>query len=557
MSRSLLLALLLSPLPWSAVQAAVPNDHDVAAFAERTVADACEPTAPGIAVLVARGDDVLYRGACGRASVELDVPLSPDHVFRIGSVTKQVAAAATLKLVEDGKLALDDTLDRFVPGYPGGDAITVRMLLDHTSGVRSYTAIPEHVRVRIMEDLDTAGLIATFRDEPADFPPGTDWRYNNSGYVLLGAVIEQASGMPWHAYLQQAFFAPLGMDHTGYGHPADGVIAGHVAGYTRNGERWVPARHLSMTQPHAAGALVSTVDDLLVWNRALHTGRLLQADSYRAMTLPAGKAAEHDYGFGITAQPLRGMPSLQHGGGIFGFASYLLYLPDTGITVAVLHNGDSPSPRMPGTGRLAHLLAAHAIGKPYPDKTPIDLDADILAGYEGVYRIDAEATRVLRVRDGRLTSQRTGGAVYPLIPVGADTFLFEEGFSRIVFERDAAGAVTAMRFFPEDEGEGEVVVRSEEPLPAAREAIELPRAALERLVGRYLYAGMQLDIALDGDTLSAQLAGQPAFALSAESPERFFVEVVDATLEFAPGPGPAATLTLHQNGQVLEFARED
>ena len=554
MRLTVLSLLLLMPL--SVRAGTPPPDGEIAAFAARALADNCEPDAPGMAVLLARGDEVLYRGACGRASLELDVPLSPDHVFRIGSVTKQFAAAAVLKLAEDGRLSLDDPLTKFVPGYPGGDAITVRMLLDHTSGVRSYTDLPEVMgEGLIMRDLDTSQLVDSFKDETPDFAPGEGWRYNNSGYVLVGAVIEAASGMPWHAYLDATFFRPLGMDRTGYGNQAEAAIPGHVGGYTRNGERWARARYLSMTQPHAAGALVSTLDDLLRWNRALHEGKVLRDASYRAMVTPAGKAAEHGYGFGIARGTLRGHPQLQHGGGIFGFSSYLGYLPDDALTVAVLYNADALRPGMLDTGRMAQLLAAQAIGRPYPAKVPIEVDAETLHGYAGVYRIDALTARVLRVDDGHLTSQRSGGLAYRLIPVAKDEFLFEEGFSRMVFERDDGGAVRAMRFFPEDEGEGERVARSDEPLPAARAAIELPRDALERIVGSYSGNGMNLTVLLDGDTPRAQLAGQPAFEIFAESASMFFLKVVDATLEFAPDTGETTQVTLRQGGQALVFER--
>ncbi len=551
------LSLLLLPLMTDAA-AAVPTKAEVDRFAAAALARNCDPAAPGMAVLVARGDQVLHRSACGRASLELDVPLSADHVFRIGSVTKQFAAAAVLKLAEEGRLSLDDPLTRFVPGFPNGDAVSVRMLLDHTSGIRSYTDIEAIMAGGgIMRDLDTAALVATFKDEKPEFAPGEGWRYNNSGYVLVGAVIEAASGKPWHAYLDEALFKPLGMAHTGYGNEAEAVIPGHVGGYTRNSERWARARHLSMTQPHAAGALVSTVDDLLKWNRALHEGRVLRQASHAAMVTPAGKAAENDYGFGISAGTLRGRPKFDHGGGIFGFSAYLLYLPEDEVSVAVLYNADAGRPGMLGTGRIAQLLAAQAIGRPYPQKTPIEVDETTLRGYEGVYRIDQDAARTLRVVDGRLTSQRTGGQAYPLIPVAADTFLFEEGFSRIVFERDANGAVVAMRFFPEDEGEGERVARSDEPLPSARAEVALPRAALERIAGEYVFQGAVLKVFLDGDTPKAQLSGQPAFEIFAESGSVFFLKVVDASLRFAPETGTPATVTLLQGGRETVFVRRD
>ncbi len=553
-SIALLSGLLLAGTALS--QAAVTDKATIASYGEKLLAQAADADGPGMAVLVARGDEVLWRGARGMASIELDVPLRPDQVFRLGSVTKQIAAAGLLKLVDDGTVALDDPLTKFVPGYPNGDAVTVRMLLDHTSGIRSYTDIPGMMDGPIMNDLDTAGLIASFKDEPVDFAPDERWHYNNSGYVLLGAVIEAASGKPWHAWLDEALFQPLGMNHSGYGNQAERIIAGHVAGYTLKNGHWVQARHLSMTQPHAAGALSSTVDDLLRWNRALHGGKVLAADTYRQMITPAGKAAENRYGFGIVADTLRGERMLQHGGGINGFSTFLLYLPDSELTVAALYNADAGKPGAIGPATLARMVAAQAIGKPYPAKQPIAVDEATLKTYEGVYRIDENTTRVLRVVDGRLTSQRSGGPVFPLIPVGKDNFAFEEGFTRLVIERGDDGGITAMRLFPEDEGEGQVAPRTDEPLPAARSEITLPHDAQERLVGAYRHQGMTMTIALDGETLKAQLAGQDAHPIFAESPNRFFFKVVEATLEFAPEQGTPETVTLRQGPAVIEFERQ-
>ena len=193
MHRSTLFVALL----FAAAQAsaAEPSKNDVAAFAARTLDANCDKAAPGMAVLLARGDEVLYRGACGSANLELGVPLSADQVFRIGSVTKQFSAAAALKLAEAGKLSLDDPLTKFVPGFPGGDKVNVRMLLNHTSGIRSYTDVPGVMDgAQIKLDLTTAALIDSFKAEKPDFAPGEGWHYNNSGYVLLGAVIEAASG---------------------------------------------------------------------------------------------------------------------------------------------------------------------------------------------------------------------------------------------------------------------------------------------------------------------------------------------------------------------------
>lgn len=557
---SLFLALVLSFAPGATCLATeIQPVSEQAAIAAREI-DALlvrnfPADAPGVAVLVARGDTVLYRGARGRADVAAGTPLKPEDRFRIGSITKQFAAAGVLALVEAGKVKLDDPLSKYVPGYPNGDNITVLQLLNHTSGVKSYTGIPGHMAGPIRNDLSTAQLIDVFKDHPVDFAPGTQWAYNNSGYVLVGAVIEAASGKPWHEYLRITFFEPLGMRDTGYGHdPA--VIAKQVNGYTHDGTKPVPAMPLSMTQPHAAGALVSNVDDLLRWNRALHEGRVLKSETYRRMITPEGKAAGPgaNYGFGLVVDTVRNLPELQHGGGIFGFSTQLNYIPGLDITVVVLENDDTyPGRERPGA--LARRLAAIALGNPYPAPTPIAVDATALKSAEAVYRFDPATTRTLRVVDGRLTAQRSGGARSMLVPIAADEFLYEDGFNRLTLQRDGEGRITGMRFFANGEGDGVVGARTDEPLPVEAQGIALPRETLERLAGNYMAVDMLLKIFIDGTTLKAQLVGQPAFTLQASSPVRFAVPEVGADVEFASGDGPAASLTLHQGGQNIEFSR--
>ena len=553
---SLALPLLALALNANAAPATtLPGKAEVAAYAEQLLAASYPTDGPGAAVLVARGDEVIYRGARGLASVELNVPLSPDQSFRIGSVTKQFAAAGLLKLIDAGKVGLDDPLSKFLPDFPNGAKITVRQLLDHTSGIKSYTDIAGVMDGPIRQDLGTAALIATFKDQPVDFAPGERWAYNNSGYVLVGAVIEAASGKTWHAHLTESVLAPSGLKHTVYG-ADDALISGMARGYTVRDERVAPAAYLSMTQPHAAGALVSTVDDLHRWNRALHGGKLLKAPSYTAMTTPAGKALEANYGFGIVGGTLRGHPQLQHGGGINGFSSYLLYVPDAELTVAVLQNAEATVNGKGDPRQLATLLGAYALGDPYPEAKPIEVSAETLKAADGVYRVDEKTTRVLRVVDGKLTAQRTGGAQSALIPTAPDAFHYEDsGLTWFKLERDADGKITGMRLYQDGEGEGAVAPLTDEPLPTARASIDLPAAQLERLVGRYTGGGMSMKVFLEGSQLKTQLDGQPAFDLFAETPSKFFLTVVDATLTFAPESGEVASVTLNQGPAVIEFKR--
>ena len=448
------LALAATLMTQTAIAATPPTPEEFARYAETLLADAYRNDAPGVAVLVMRGDEVWYRGARGEADIVAHVPLQPGDRFRIGSVTKQIGAAGLLTFVDAGKVALDDPLSKYLPNYPGGARITVEQLLNHTSGIKDYTSIPGTMQGPIQRHVTTAQLVDTFKNEKPDFAPGEQWSYNNSGYVLVGAIIEAASGQPWHQYLEQTFFKPLGMNDTGYGaDPA--VIARQVKGYITNGGIPTPAPPISMTQPHAAGAIVSTVDDLARWNRALHEGHILKPDTYGRMTTPVGKAKDVDYGYGIWTSSIRGAPALQHSGGIPGFDAHLTYVPGPDITVAVLSNIETQA-----TPLLARRLAAAALGEPYPAVTPVVVDVAVLEQYEGVYRVNAHATRTLRVIDGKLTVQRTDRPREELTAIADDTFVYPDGFNRIEMERDAEGKVTGMRFFAEGEGDGVVAERT-------------------------------------------------------------------------------------------------
>lgn len=540
-------------LPNLALAASPASKADVARYAQRLMTTIYRADAPGAAVLIARGDNVLFRSALGLADVKSGAKLSADSVFRIGSVSKQFAAAGLLKLVEAGKVSLDDSLSKYVAGFPNGKNITVLELLNHTSGVKSYTDIAAWREGPLDKDATTAQMIALFKDAKPDFSPGEDWAYDNSGYVLVGAVIEAASGVPWHEYLRTTLFEPLGLSHTGYG--GDPKLASRqVAGYSLDDGKVVPAKIISMSIPHAAGALVSNVDDLMKWNRALHEGRVLSNDSYRRMITPVGKAVQANYGFGIEQARLQGMPMLAHSGGIFGFASMLKYVQGPDISVVVLQNNDASADNQ-SPEVIARKLAAAAVGQPFPQAIAVPVAAAELKKLEGVYRIDKSSARVLRVVDGALTAQRTGGKQSVLTPIGKDRFLYEDGLNHFTVLRDSAGAPTGMRFFAEGEPPGTVVALSHEPLPSARQPVQLGPDAIKRVSGTYAAGGMQLKVFVEGTQLKVQMAGQPAVDLFAESPEAFFLTVVDARLLFSPGDPVAPSVTLSQGGHDVALHR--
>ena len=533
---------------------AQPSASEIASYAQALMERNYAADGPGGVILVARGDEVLFRGARGEADMGVDVPLRPDSVFRIGSITKQFVAAALLTLVEVGRVSLDDPLSHYLPDYPGGDRITLLQLLNHTAGVRDYTRIPTFIE-GVEEDLTTEQLIDRFEDQTPDFEPGERWAYSNSNYVLIGAVIEAVTGQPWHEYLREALFEPLGMAHTGYGHDPR-LLAQQVNGYSYHEGHVVPLHPMSMTQPHAAGALLSNADDLLTWNRALHEGRVLRDDTYARMITPVGEAAgpAARYGLGIVRGPLRSTEELAHGGAIFGFGSSLSYVPGPDITVVVLENDDASNP-VDDTDHIARRLAALALGDPYPAATPVSIDPAELTAAEGVYRFDADTARVLRVSDGVLTAQRGSGPQLPLTPISRDDFLYEDGFTRLTLERTPDGAIAGVRFFPNGDGDGQFGQRTTEVLPTASAGLALPLIQLERLAGVYEAGGLTLTVFLNGDALRAQLVGQDSVSLIATSPTTFDVGEEDAVVEFSPGPGPSTSVTIRQGGREMVMNR--
>lgn len=345
-----------------------------AARIDQLLAELYPEDEPGAAVLVEKDGQMLLRQGYGMAHLELEVSIQPEMVFRIGSITKSFTAVAILKLVEAGKLALDGKISRYLPDDPThGAKITLEHLLTHTSGIRSLTRLDDFPRLR--EDLTVSQLIDLFKDLPADFAPGEKFLYANSGYILLGAILEKVTGRTYADWLAESLFVPLGLTHTAYGADAP-IVPGRVAGYAGSRGSYQNAGYLSMTQPYAAGGLISTVDDLARWARALTSGTLMRQDLCERMTTPHrlqdGQATP--YGYGVTVSSCEGQRVIEHSGGIHGFMSSLLWMPDVHLAVVILSN--NPGHR-PDPATLAYVLATLAMGKPL---SPFFLSQYLLRG---------------------------------------------------------------------------------------------------------------------------------------------------------------------------------
>jgi D-alanyl-D-alanine carboxypeptidase len=398
-------------------------------------------TTPGLSVLVLRGADTLLVGGYGFADLEGAVPATPRTVYRIGSLTKQFTAAAILTLVDEGRIGLDDTLQRFLPDFPSqGHRVTVQHLLTHTSGIRSYTSLgPAWQRIQRL-DPPRDSLIALFANQPFDFSPGERYLYNNSGYYLLGVILERVTGRPYDQLLQERLAGPLGLADTRYCFLRP-IIPRRAQGYARTPSGFQNAEPLGMTQPFAAGGLCSTVLDLATWTRALFAGRVVRPATLRAMTTPTRLAdgTAVAYGFGLIVDSLAGHLRISHGGAINGFQSYLAHFPDDSLTVVVLANGEASAP-----AQLQEQFARVALGVPLPVAQDLRLSGEERARYTGTYRLGDLTVRVWEEGDSLLArASGPGQGAFRLRAQGRHVFLaaFDETV-RLEFQVSGARAVT-------------------------------------------------------------------------------------------------------------------
>jgi len=515
---------------------------------------------PGATAIVVKDGEVLFQGARGMADLELGVPLTPDHVFRLGSITKQFTAAAIMLLEEQGKLAVGDPITKYLTDYPtNGYEITIEHLLTHTSGIFSYTSIPGYMMGNeIRADLSTEELVDVFDDLEMDFSPGEQWSYSNSGYVLLGAIIEKVSGQSYADFIEENIFEPLGMNNSHYG--GSQLIPGRAGGYQSIENGYTNAPFLSMTQPHAAGSLLSTVGDLARWNAGLFGGELLTVESVARMatefTLNDGEGT--GYGYGLSVREIDGTPVIDHGGGIHGFATYAVWIPEAKIYIALLCNNPD---NLTGPNYVVRQMAAKAAGDPLPTRTVIDLDGGTLDEYVGVYTISETQSRSVTVEDGRLYTQRTESVRMPALAHAKDAFFYERNFSHFTFERDAEGRVARMLMYQGGAEEPEVAQRTSDIARTAddRPVAEVSPEVYDLWVGTYeLQPGFNLTVTREGDRLMSQATGQEIVELHPASMTRYFITEVEAEIEFVPGDdGRAGELVLYQGGRELKAARVD
>ena len=396
----------------------------------------------GGVLLVSKHGSIIYEKAIGKANMELNIPLSDTNVFRIGSITKQFTAVAILQLMEKGLLQPEDDIARFLPDYPvHGYHISIANLLSHTSGIKDFADIQELSPDTRRRKSTPTELIDIFKDQPMEFAPGTQYKYSNSNYIILGYIIEKVSGQPYEQYIHDHIFVPLGMTHSWYDSPQQ-VIPGRVTGYVQTGPNTVAnADYLDPSYAYAAGALLMTAEDLWKWHQGLYRYTILKKATldraFTPFTLSNGQQTK--YGFGWEVDTLSGSLVIEHSGSINGFSAFELYLPAEDVFAVCFSN------RMNiGTGGPATLAACITAEK--KNVREIQLTRQQMTRYLGVYKFKVDQPQASRmfIRDGKLFNQGDGApSAWQLhFTTPTEFYMYEVFPNNHVFSFDSTGKVT-------------------------------------------------------------------------------------------------------------------
>jgi len=530
-----------------------PKEEMIDWLFERSI----EEDYPGAAVLVARDGEILYQNGYGYANIGDRVAITPQTKFRIGSVSKQFTAAAILKLQEEGKLSTDDKLSKFLPDFPRGDEVTLHHLLTHTSGIHSYTNDPNFLKT-VATEASPKELIDSFKDDKFDFEPGESQSYCNSGYFLLGHIVAKVSGKSFGEYLKETFFDPLGMADTGI-YQWSLVLDHEAVGYAFRNGKVQKALDWDMSRAGGAGALYSTVGDLHRWNEAVFNGKILSEASLKAAFTPAtlnngevGKGTgvgSEGYGYGWGIGALRGLPHIAHSGGLHGFISYLMRLPEEKLTVTVLANCLPTVPEL-STSSLGRQIAEIYLYEEMDEQTSFATDAtvdpNVYDDYVGRYDYGNSMVMTVTREGNRLLAQLTGQGQAEIFPRSETEFFWKGVDAQVTFVRDEAGTVTGA---VHQQGGARLEVPKLKDEPVA----EIDPAVYDAYVGDYELPNVgTMKILREDGRLYGKLGNQPKVELFPRSETEFFLKIVQAEIVFNKDPdGRVTSLTLKQAGMTL------
>ncbi|MEO8172496.1 MAG: serine hydrolase [Sediminibacterium sp.] len=514
---------------------------------DKVLGEQFRPDEPGVAVLVSKNGQVIYKKATGMANIELNVPMQTDQIFRIGSITKQFTAVSILQLVEKGKLTLQDEITKFIPDYPTqNNTITIEHLLTHTSGIQDFTAIKGNEK-RNSIDYSPKENIDYFKNEPMRFATGTRHEYSNSNYVILGYIIEQLTGKTYGQYLEENIFKPLGMNNSSYASESR-MIKNRAAGYTQGEKGIENASYINMGKPYAAGAILSTVMDLFTWNQAMQSNKLLKKESFaRALTrYKLLDGTEVNYGYGWRMGYVLESPNTWHGGLVNGFFSMAMYLPKEDVYVVVLTNCDCKSPVS-----VTEKLAALAVGKPY-DYKAMPVDNSILTAYTGVYENTKGQQTIISSLDSQLYFQSGRAPKANIKAFQQEKFFFpNDPMITIEFIRNKNSADD--KLVVHSRTANEVWTKTNKPI-ASKPEIKIDEKILETYTGEYeVNPDFSFIISKEQEKLFLKARGQEKVEIFAEAANKFFLKVNGALLEFVKDDaGKVIKAILTQGGRQTD-----
>jgi len=387
-------------------------------------------------VLIAHGGKVLLSKGYGMANLELGVPNTPQTKFRLGSVTKQFTAMAIMQLQERGLLDVNNPITKYIPDYPNGEKITIRHLLTHTSGIPNLTDFPDFLETMMLPS-PVEKTIERFKNKPLEFEPGEKFSYSNSGYVLLGYLIEKISGKSYEDFLSENIFQPLNMVNSGYDHSST-ILKNRASGYSLGTDGIINAAYIDMSLPLGGGSLYSTVEDLYLWDRALYTEELVSKTIMDKIFTPFLE----EYAYGWNVSELYKHKRISHSGGINGFSSNISRYPDDDLCIVVLSNYEHSV-----IGKIAKDLAAIAFGEEYElpqERQVAEIDYRICDAYIGQYQLDTNFVIGISKEENHLFGQGPGQPKFELFPESETKFFLKIIDAQITFIKNDKGEVREM-----------------------------------------------------------------------------------------------------------------
>ena len=535
-------------------------------------------------VLVSDQGKVIYKKGFGMANMEWDIPNEANTKHRLGSITKQFTAMLILQLVAEGKLDLQAPITTYLPDYPktSGDIITIHHLLTHTSGIPNYTAFPKFMDDESRNPYTPEEFVGKFADKELEFTPGEKFSYSNSGYFLLGVLIEKVSGKSYEEMLQDKIFDPLNMTGTGYDNHGD-ILKNRATGYEKQGGKYVNSKYLDMTIPYSAGSMYSTVDDLYKWDQALYTTTLLPKEymtMYFKPNISAFGNTHYAYGWAVGYDKIGSSKdsiyTISHGGGINGFntnisratsdKSLVVLLNNTGgaplneITIAIrgiMHGKDYNRPKKSVADAVLVVIKEKGIDAGISHYNSIkDSEAYNLSeremnniGYQlmGSDKVE-EASKVFQLI---ITEFPTSSNAYDsfgesLMKLGKNELAIKNYRKSVTLNPNNQGGINALKKLGDDVSD---LIKE----------VKVSNAVLDTYIGKYeLQPGFIITVSREGNQLKTQATGQPIVDIFPKSENEFYLKVVDAQLTFNKNDaGNIDSLTLFQGGREMKGRRID